>query len=668
MAEQGGFPLDDGAGLRVVKARTLSQSKFDWSWFDGYDKLRVLTYSASIPAIVRMLDEFGFSEFECVFGSEATLRDVKYILAFQQVAVGDVRAAIMGLQDERHTHILSEVRAGRARFRVLRQSIAHAKLYLLEDSVTGHTRVIVGSANLSERAFSGFQPETLVSFDNDALAWEHYTQMYDGIRNAASDEIPLPEDRIVERDIELEEVPAIADGATNLVIDQVHAEELTVSVPVQVERIEKLVVALEPKISAVVPPFRSGKQQITPQIKREISRIKLVKSAEEADNRYLSINRSQGTAILNGDSFSLEFDDDLVRTDAQLMVEYFRNFENFEGDVDRLKRDYFILWSWMYFSPFMCDVRSLALIRGRDVIRYPSFAIVFGKSNCGKTSLVDTLMTSMLGRAHNVEKSNFTSARLRALQQGFKRHPVVFDDIGGRAFRTYGSDMIKDELLPPVAEYPGFVLSMNRQPKSFPDEIVKRSLMIYTTTALPQYDEELRQRMDDRIKAVSEGLSSQLYKRYLREMLAQLDLEPLPEDWLLLSSSTLARIISESTDASGEAWCAPVTWLDYANKRYDRIKDRLNGLLRPSAMANHEGETPNGWAIENDRIIVWEQRDAFGRRGFDWEDVPSTLVDEDASGGNRTVLHKAQLEEFLDRKIRRHRRKRWRWLGALGGR
>ena len=234
----------------------------------------------------------------------------------------------------------------------------------------------------------------------------------------------------------------------------------------------------------------------------------------------------------------------------------------------------------MYFSPFMCDVMSLALIRGRDVIRYPSFTIVFGKSNCGKTSLLDTLMTSMLRRAQNVEKANFTAARLRALQQGFKRHPVVFHDIGGRAFRTNGSDMIKDKLLPPVAEYAGFVLSMNRQPKSFPDEIVKRSLMIYTTTTLPQYDEELRQRMDD------------------------------------------------------------------------RIKDRLNGLLRPSAMAGHEGENPNGWTIENDRIIVWEQRDAFGRRGFDWEDVPSTLVDEDASGGNRTVLHKAQLEEFLDRKFR----------------
>ena len=211
-----------------------------------------------------MLDQFGFREFECVFGSEATMRDVKYILAFQQVAVGDVRAAIMGLKDERHTRILSEVRTGRARFRVLRQSVAHAKLYLLENSATGHNRVIIGSANLSERAFSGFQPETLVKFDDDELAWEHYTQMYDHIRDFASDEIPLPEDRIVEKDIELEEVPAIADGATNLVIDQVHAEELTVSVPVQVERIEKLAVALEPKISAVAPPFRGGVQRITP--------------------------------------------------------------------------------------------------------------------------------------------------------------------------------------------------------------------------------------------------------------------------------------------------------------------------------------------------------------------------------------------------------------------
>jgi hypothetical protein len=49
--------------------------------------------------------------------------------------------------------------------------------------------------------------------------------------------------------------------------------------------------------------------------------------------------------------------------------------------------------------------------------------------------------------------------------------------------------------------------------------------------------------------------------------------------------------------------------------------------LRVSAHAKSEGALPNGWMIEGDKIIVWEQRDAFGRPGFDWEDVPSKLID-----------------------------------------
>ncbi len=146
---QAGFALDDGSGLRVVDARFVEETKFDWGLFQGFDSIRVLTYSASIPAIVKMLDEFQFASFECVFGCEATLRDIKDVLAFQRVAVGDTRAAIMGLSDRRHAYILSEVQAGRASFRVLRQQVAHAKLYLLENRADGRNRVVVGSANLS---------------------------------------------------------------------------------------------------------------------------------------------------------------------------------------------------------------------------------------------------------------------------------------------------------------------------------------------------------------------------------------------------------------------------------------------------------------------------------------------------------------------------------------
>ena len=645
------FALDDGTGLRVVRATFVDEQKFDWNLFKGYDTLRVLTYSASVNAIIRMLDQYSFNSFECVFGCETTLREIKTILAFQQVVIGDTRAAIMGLNDQRHLRILERVHAGQARFRVLRQSVAHAKLYLLSGP-GDRNRVIIGSANLSERAFSGKQPETLVVFDDDEAAWQHYNWMFDTIRDQASDEIPLPEEKISTAEIEVSETPVMSDISGTLVIEAPVPEESHVVAPVQVERIEKVAAALGPRISAAIPPIRNGRQTITKEIKREIARIRLVKSAEDSGSRNFSIDRITRSAILSGQRFPTEWDDELAKRDALLLLGYFRNFEEaFEGNVPVLQRDYFTLMSWLYFSPFICDMRSLALLQDSDVIRFPSFAIVFGKSNCGKTSLVDTLMTSMFGFAHTVDKGSFTKAQLRGLHHGYKRFPVVFDDIGRRAFITHGRDTIKDELQPEVSEYPGFILSMNAEPQSFPDEVVKRSLMIYTTTALPAHEEGLRQELQGRIQEMRRGLTGHLYKRYLSEVMDRLDNERLPEDWLALSSSVLSGILAQSTDTSPD-WCRRVTWLDYAEKRYDRVKARLVNLLRPAAFAKSEGSSANGWTMDGESVIVWESRDAFGRSGFSWEDVPSTLLDQDASGPGRTVLNRAKLEEFTKSPLR----------------
>ena len=647
---QSAFELDDGTGLRVVRASFTGEGKFSWDLFKGYDSLRVLTYSASTNAIVRMLDNYSFKTFECVFGYEGTLREIRIILAFQKVVVGDTRAAIMGLKDERHIRILEKVHAGQAHFRVLRKSIAHAKLYLLSER-SGRRRVVIGSANLSEQAFSGNQSETLVVFDNDEAAWTHYNRMFDEIRDSASDEVPLPEERITNAEVEVSDTPIMSEGGT-VVIEAPTTSECEMSSPVQIERVEKVAAVLGPRLSGALPAVRNGRQTITPEIKREISRIRLVKSVEEADSRYFSIDRVNHTALLSGEPFSLEWDGPLVKRDSELLLDYFRNYEGaFEGNVTRLQRDYFTLMSWLYFSPFLCDLRSLALLQDSDVIRYPSFAIVFGKSNCGKTSLVDTLMTSMFGFAHTLDKRSFTTAQLRGLQHGYKRFPVVFDDIGRTAFNRHGRDMIKDELQPAAAESPGFVLSMNAEPQSFPDEIVKRSMMVYTTTALPAHAEELRQRLQGRVQEIRRGLTGHLYRRYLVEIVSRIDAERLPDDWLALSSGVLADILTEDAVGASPIWCRRVTWVGYAEKRYDRVKARLLGVLRESAFAKSEGETSSGWTVDGNRIIVWEPRDVFGRRGFDWEDVPSTLIDEDASSGSRTVLNRSSLEDFLGRRL-----------------
>ena len=642
--------IDDGTGLRVVNARFESERKFDWDVFSGYDSLRVLTYSVSVDAIVRMLDRYSFSCFECVFGYEGIIRDMKDVLAFQNVVVGDTRAAIMGLTDERHLGILEKVHSGLASFRVLRKHVAHAKLYLLS-AEDGRTRVLVGSANLSERAFSGRQPETLVMFDDDESAWEHYNSMFDRIRDSASDEIEIPKEKITKARIEIPDTPVMNTVNGALIIEPPETAEIERSVPAQVERVEKVMATFGPALSAAIPPARNGRQQITQEVRRQINRVRLVKSADEVSTRDLHIDRTTGQATLAGEAFPLTWEDGSVRTDAELLLEYFDNYSAFEGDVDRLRRDYFTLMTWLYFSPFICDMRSLALVRDSDVVRFPSFGIVFGKSNCGKTSLVDTLMTSMFGYANTVDKRSFTTSRLRGLQHSYKRFPVVFDDIGRRAFNQYGRDMIKEELQPPVSEYPCFVLSMNAEPQSFPDEIVKRSLMVYTTTALPPHDEPTRQRLQGDIQRMRRGLTGHLYRRYLFEMMDRMDSDHLPDDWLVDSSEAISGIVADATQSPPPEWCRRLTWEGYAEKRYDRVKEALTNLLRPAAYAKKEGEGASGWTIDGQTIIVWEPRDAFGRSTFDWEDVPSTLVNQDASRGGITVLHRNSLERFIGRTL-----------------
>ena len=155
-----------------------------------------------------------------------------------------------------------------------------------------------------------------------------------------------------------------------------------------VGEIESIVAEIPHGVSAVIPVARNGKQALTPEnrvvIRREVSRSRVVQS-EDAFTNYFSLDRNNGSANLSGEPYSLDWDPDRMGADARLMVKYFCNYENLSRarGVPRLQRDYFMLWSWLYFSPFMCEARNQAIASG-DVFRYPSVAIVYGKSNCGK--------------------------------------------------------------------------------------------------------------------------------------------------------------------------------------------------------------------------------------------------------------------------------------------
>ena len=128
---------------------------------------------------------------------------------------------------------------------------------------------------------------------------------------------------------------------------------------------------------------------------------------DETRPTYLTIHPESRHVSLSGEQVSLDADDEGLRRSAEAIVEYFNNYERgFVGDVPRLQRDYFTFMSWLYFSPFICDLRTRAVVSGGNIFHYPSFAVIYGKSNCGKTSLVDTLITSMFGHPQTVQKDS----------------------------------------------------------------------------------------------------------------------------------------------------------------------------------------------------------------------------------------------------------------------
>ena len=122
--------------LSVLYARSEETGLFDRdSLFGGFAKMRALTYSASIPMIMALLRDYDYDRFECVFGHGGILgREPREIIDFQRqiderLSRGFV--AIAGVSPERRELLHDRVASGKARFFVVKDAIAHAKIYLI---------------------------------------------------------------------------------------------------------------------------------------------------------------------------------------------------------------------------------------------------------------------------------------------------------------------------------------------------------------------------------------------------------------------------------------------------------------------------------------------------------------------------------------------------------
>lgn len=604
--------------------------------------MRVLTYSSSITLInqvAALMDDM-----EIIFGREDILYRMTHYIAYQDHLIRELKQQFRGKD-----HIRQKIDAGKIRLYVVQGMISHEKLFLLEGEAG--TRVISGSANFSEKAFSGNQNESFICFDNDPSAWDYFNEKYERIRGKSS--MSIAKRAVLDEEFDVEQLP-VFDPESN---QGTSAQFIIIEEkPPQLTIVHKMVKPHIPKqyegLSQIIPVDK-GVARLDRQ--GQIRAVQYVKSnaRTEEDNpeEYLSIYPETRQVVLSGQELDLNIASEATKRDVDLMLEYFEGYQYFRGNSEKLARDYFTFMSWLYISPFVCDFRNRAeasLDDETDKLDYPVFGLLYGKSNCGKSELIKWLLLSMFQREGFLPNDWFTKSQIAGLREQNRRYPMAFDDMDRTRFGNHAIPLIKEDYIG-LREFPAIVLSMNADKDTFESEVRKRCLIIHTGASLPDHTGESRT-LGSKLKRMKRNLGDAFYHEYLNRLLQRLGSKP-PKDILAFSSEILCEIFEEYVGSSLPTWCQITTMDRYIQTKHDKVKDELWAYLQ---------HNPEAWS-ETGRNVVLRLEDIHQIRKLQ-KDVPDYLIQ--AMSGNALVFLRDELEEFLGEPVfTKRRRRRWNIFG-----
>ena len=646
------FPPDhEAAKTRLLPASAIGPIRaFDLDALAPYQRLRILTYSAT-PTILRTLfTRFPKQRIECVVGSANVIGSLADTFAHQAAVTQAARSATRELDDGKRDGLRRRIERGQLQLRVVRGGVSHTKLYLASESADEPDLAIVGSANLSATALLGRQHELLVGF-HDNQAWNDLEAEYERIRGEASDQIDLA---------------ALLDGGRRRaetdpgdipLLDIDHpATEVLFAPPDETRAAHDAGQAVDRIRAIVLKAFRREPEALrerpvgqldAAQRARYRDSLRYAKPGEEPDHPTFRLRLEDGRATLTDRPWPLDAEPRGVADDVEQLTYFWRSYgDTFRGDIATLQTNYFTFLCWLFIAPLICTLRHNAWLRGHDLIQYPRVGILYGKANAGKTQLVETALRFMFGdEAPQPFAKPFTDRLLRSVEAAYARMPAFFDDVAPQRLRTHATDYIKSEHTSTQAT-PCMILSMNARADTFPDEIVKRCMLVHSPASLPPDDEGRRIRTYNALSAIRP--TTHLYRHYLTKAVEAVRTADDP-DWLEVSSRILSGTLAEH--GHQPAWAKPRTWLEYHATRYNILRDRLTALLDPERQQRSRPQPgTSSWYQDHERIWVAVTLDTFSRPSFDYHTLPAYLLRERESTPGEFVLDRVATDTFLQRR------------------
>lgn len=663
----------DALTLQVIWPDRGEVAPFSPALFDGYaDEFRAVTYTASLPTIMGLLLKHQFGRAEVIFGHADLIRGDKANPLVTQKAIEETIThefiGIGGNTDSVARKLLEYQISGRLRLMAMAPGVVHSKYYLLEGKAG--RRVLVGSANLSERAFFGKQGEVLLAYDNHDFMWRIMGRKYEALA-ALAEKAPLtirnqikPAELVSAEDLPVSHIVK-KGGPVQVFIPADAAEPAADSDPVYLAiRQSELSQIMGSSLSANLKPNKRGIVEVTPAKLKRVDRDVAALSLEPAKKPPPRLDIVNGRFIYNGREVLASEDPDAVANDAWVITQYFNMMREFGPGAATMQRNYFGFMGWMFFSPFMSMARRERVSESPKNADFNLMALIYGPANSGKSGLVSFLQAAMFGDRTSYSdkghiKFNPTDLRRQRAQRGAL--PMFFDDVAGSRFANTRSSETGGETIAKGYDdaqnegneyYPCLVVAMNADAREFSTQVRKRSLMVYANQCVPEDDAGLKARLDAAVLPLHHRIGTAFYAEYLERM--ELRIRGIePGRWIdfdyLLESTTLIRTMLDENRGKGEdmpRWCQPVGWQQFDESAWDLKRDQLKMQLSDETQTK-EYPPPRGKWTQRDNIIFLGVDDY--RATLKSNEYPSQIIDDIASHAGVLGFNREATEAMIRR-------------------
>ncbi len=568
--------------------------------FSGYDDLKVLTFSYGMSFVNKIVSQF--KTVEIIIGSDKHAKyDMLEVMANQQ----DSAAPFLAHQGavlrriRRNRTLVDRINAGEISIYLAKEILAHEKMYILT-SDEGKTRVIYGSANFSSAAFAGDkQRESILVFDDDIGAYNNALEEFDMVRDLSSQEVIkdavyFSEDgKPKDESKEIQDIPIISNALTNkagIILEPNNGTPEDVQFAIDVSTLTK-------RYSEVGIHKAEGKDGIITIRAQSVN--ELVRNYKKAVVEELAVRKQKpqfdvdvvnNRVSFNEKEFDLTPSSESVGADIGMLLSFFDGYNLFLGDADSARRSYYLLLNYMFLTPFIGQLRSVAFKHRYTLVYYPLFAVLTGPKSSGKSSLVKTIHKLMFVKPiPSFSSDEWVKTVIKGLMHEVSEIPLLVDDLSSKRFKENVNDIVKeDEYINKegLKKIPSFIITSNDINTSIEPALKKR--MIYLTTDL-KLDDVKAAYMS---KSVSDGVSAicgAFYREYLRraiirvkELIELMNADKSEEqewhpDLFKVSSEVINEIIGEYSDVPD--YMKNVSFEDYFGIKTDMIKDIKETIL-----------------------------------------------------------------------------------------